>query len=225
MYHRWSQITFLHWRYPAEVVRALVPDSLTVETFDGTAWVGLTPFRMEDARMPGVPALPWLSSFPETNCRTYVRDRRGRSGIWFLSLDAGRLAAAVGGRATYWLPYFWSDMSVCAEGGHRRYRCHRRWPGPDEVRCDVDVAVGAALAEDEYDEPAHFLTARYRLFTMVAGRLAAAETEHPAWPLQHAELISLDQNVLQAAGLPAPDSAPTLHASPGVSVRVGMWNW
>jgi uncharacterized protein YqjF (DUF2071 family) len=93
------------------------------------------------------------------------------------------------------------------------------------VRCDVDVAVGAALAEDEYDEPAHFLTARYRLFTMVAGRLAAAETEHPAWPLQHAELISLDQNVLQAAGLPAPDSAPTLHASPGVSVRVGMWNW
>lgn len=225
MYHRWSQMTFLHWRYPVEVVRALVPGSLTVETFDGTAWVGLTPFRMEDARMPGMPAVPWLSSFPETNCRTYVRDGRGRSGIWFLSLDAGRLAAAVGGRAGYWLPYFWSDMSVRAEGGRRRYRCRRRWPGPEGARCDADVAVGEALTEDERDEQAHFLTARYRLFTMVTGRLAAAETEHPAWPLQHAQLISLDQDLLQAAGLPAPDSAPIVHASPGVAVRVGMWRW
>ncbi|MGN9843192.1 YqjF family protein [Nonomuraea sp. H19] len=225
MYHRWSQMTFLHWRYPAEVVRALVPDSLTVETFDGTAWVGLTPFLMDDARMPGIPALPWLSSFPETNCRTYVRDSRGRSGIWFLSLDAGRLAAAVGGRAGYWLPYFWSDMSVRTGSDSRQYRCRRRWPGPEGVRCDVDVAVGTTLAEDERDELAHFLTARYCLFTMVAGRLAAAETEHPAWPLQHARLITLDQNVLQAAGLPAPDSAPILHASPGVAVRVGMWSW
>ncbi|MBN6057396.1 DUF2071 domain-containing protein, partial [Nonomuraea sp. RK-328] len=222
MYHRWSQITFLHWRYPVEAVRALVPESLTVETFDGTAWVGLTPFRMDDVRTPGLPALPRLSSFPETNCRTYVRDGRGRSGIWFLSLDAGRLAAAVGGRAGYWLPYFWSDMSVRTEGDRRRYRCRRRWPGPAGARCDVDVRMGAALAEDEL---AHFLTARYRLFSVVAGRLAAAEVEHPPWPLRHARLTGLDQNVLQAAGLPAPDGDPVLHASPGVPVRVGMWSW
>jgi hypothetical protein len=225
MYHRWAQMTFLHWRYPADVVRELVPDSLTVETFDGTAWVGLTPFLMKDARIPGMPALPWLSSFPETNCRTYVRDTRGRAGIWFLSLDAGRLAAAVGGRAGYWLPYFWSDMSVSTEGGRRRYRCRRRWPSADEVRCDADVALGATPAAAEGDELAHFLTARYRLFTVVAGRLAAAETEHPPWPLQDARLIGLDQNVLQAAGLPAPDGDPILHASPGVAVRVGMWRW
>ncbi|NUW42558.1 DUF2071 domain-containing protein [Nonomuraea rhodomycinica] len=225
MYQRWSQITFLHWRYPVEAVRALVPESLTVETFDGTAWVGLTPFRMDDVRTPGLPVLPWLSSFPETNCRTYVRDERGRPGIWFLSLDAGRLAAAVGGRAGYWLPYFWSDMSVRTEGDRRRYRCRRRWPGPDGVRCDVDVRMGPALAEDEQDELAHFLTARYRLFSVVAGRPAAAEVEHPDWPLRHARLTGLDQNVLQAAGLPAPDGDPVLHASPGVPVRVGMWSW
>ncbi|NUW35995.1 DUF2071 domain-containing protein [Nonomuraea sp. SMC257] len=116
-------------------------------------------------------------------------------------------------------------MSVHTAGDRRRYRCRRRWPGPDGVRCDVDVRIGAALAEDERDEPAHFLTARYRLFSVVAGRLAAAEVEHPDWPLRHARLTGLDQNVLQAAGLPAPDGDPVLHASPGVPVRVGMWSW
>ncbi|MEU4547082.1 YqjF family protein [Nonomuraea dietziae] len=225
MYHRWSDITFVHWRFPPDVVQALVPGSLKVETFDGTAWVGLTPFLMEGVRAPGTPALPWLSRFPETNLRTYVRDARGRSGIWFLSMEAGRLPAALGGRAGYWLPYFWSDMSVRTDGSLRRYRSRRYWPGPAGARCDVDVETGPDLAEDERDELAHFLTARFRLFTVVAGRLASAEVEHPPWPLRHARLARLDQDLVRVAGLPAPDQAPLLHASPGVPVRVGLWSW
>ncbi|MEV2270003.1 YqjF family protein [Nonomuraea africana] len=225
MYHHWSNITFVHWRYPRTLVQSLVPDSLTVETFDGAAWVGLTPFLMEDVRMPGLPAVPWLSRFPETNLRTYVRDARGRSGIWFLSMEAGQLPAALGGRAGYWLPYFWSDMSVETDGGLWRYRSRRRWPGPIGARCDGDVEIGAELAEGERDELAHFLTARFLLFTLVAGRLAAAEVEHPPWPLRHARLARLDQDLLRVAGLPAPDHPPLLHASRGVPVRVGMWSW
>jgi uncharacterized protein YqjF (DUF2071 family) len=225
MYHRWSRITFIHWRYRPEQVQALLPAQLTVETFDGAAWVGLTPFLMRGARVPGVPALPWLSTFPETNLRTYVRDARGRTGIWFLSLDAGRLAAALGGRGGYWLPYFWSDMSVATKDGHTRYRCRRRLPGPVGARCDVDVEMGVPLVERERDELAHFLTARFRLFSLVAGRLAAAQVEHPPWPLHHAHLEGLDQNLIQAARLAAPEGQPVVHASPGVPVRVGMWNW
>jgi uncharacterized protein YqjF (DUF2071 family) len=48
---------------------------------------------MEGVRAPLVPSVPWLSRFPEINVRTYVRDDQGRSGIWFLSLDAARLPA------------------------------------------------------------------------------------------------------------------------------------
>ncbi|MER7431631.1 DUF2071 domain-containing protein [Nonomuraea rubra] len=225
MYQRWSRMTFVHWRYRPEQVQALLPAQLRVETFDGAAWVGLTCFLMRDVRVPGVPALPWLSTFPETNVRTYVRDARGRTGIWFFSLDAGRLPAALGGRGGFWLPYFWSDMSVDGENGHTRYRCRRRLPGPVGARCDVDVEAGVPLAERERDELAHFLTARFRLFSLVAGRLAAAQVEHPPWPLHHARLIGLDQSLVQAAGLPAPDGQPVLHASPGVRTRVGMWRW
>jgi uncharacterized protein YqjF (DUF2071 family) len=141
-----------------------------------------------------------------------------------LSLDAARLPAVLAARAGYWLPYFWSEMSVTASGSRWVYRCRRRWPSPT-ARCDAEVELGAPLAESERDELAHFLTARHRLFTVVAGRLAAAEAEHPPWPLQHARLVRLDQDLLAAAGLPAPDHDALLHASPGVSVRIGMWHF
>jgi uncharacterized protein len=112
MYHHWTWITFLHWRYPPDTVQSKLPATVTVETCDGAAWIGVTPFLMRGVRVPGLPAVPWLSEFPETNVRTYVRDRLGRTGIWFLSLDAARLPAVLAARAGYALPYYWSDMST-----------------------------------------------------------------------------------------------------------------
>lgn len=223
MYHQWNRITFLHWRYPPGVVQSFLPAGLTADTCDGTAWVGLTPFLMEGVRPPGLPPLPWLSRFGEINVRTYVRDTRGRRGIWFLSLDAARLPAVLAARASFRLPYFWSDIRVESAGNRIGYRCRRRRAG--NARCDAEVELGAPLAETERDELAEFLTARYRLFAVVAGRLAAAEAEHPRWPLRHAAVLGLDQNLLAAAGLPAPAGDPLAHASPGVAVRIGMWHF
>ncbi|SCF03382.1 hypothetical protein GA0074695_3004 [Micromonospora viridifaciens] len=224
MYHRWSWITFIHWRCPPSVLQPLLPPGLAVETCDGSAWVGLTPFLMQGVRAPALPAVPWLSAFPETNVRTYVRDRRGRRGIWFLSLDAARLPAVLAARATYRLPYYWSNMTVRVSGEQISYRCSRRWPGPRRLHCAVDVGLGPPLREAERDELAHFLTARYRLFTVIGGRLAAAEAEHPEWPLRRAELLRLDQDLLSGPPLPAPPGEPLLHASLGVPVRVGRWH-
>jgi uncharacterized protein YqjF (DUF2071 family) len=225
MYHQWNWISFIHWRYPVAVVQPMVPAGLTVEAFDGSAWIGLTPFLMEGVRAPGVPAVPWLSRFPEINVRTYVRDGRGRSGIWFLSLDAARLPAVLAARASYRLPYFWSDMAVRVSDGRLEYRSRRRLPPLRRARCHAEVALGAPLDEPARDQLAHFLTARFRLFTVIAGRIAAAEAEHDDWPLHHGELRRLDQNLVQSAGLPPPIGSPLVHASAGVPVRIGMWHW
>jgi uncharacterized protein len=222
MHQQWNRITFLHWRYPPEVVQSFLPDGLTADTRDGTAWIGLTPFLMQGVRPPGLPGLPWLSTFGEVNVRTYVRDARDQPGIWFLSLDAGRLPAVLAARAGYRLPYFWSEVRVAATGNRTRYRCRRRLAS---ARCDAEVELGAPLAGTGRDELAEFLTARYRLFTVAAGRLAAAEAEHRPWPLYHATVLSLEENLLAAAGLPAPADDPLAHASPGVPVRVGMWHY
>jgi uncharacterized protein YqjF (DUF2071 family) len=99
-----------------------------------------------------------------------------------------------------------------------------RWPGSRGPGCHAEVEIGAALDATEEDELTHFLTARYRLFTVVAGRLVAAEVQHPPWPLHHAEVVALDQDLVQSAGLAVPDERPLVHASPGVPVRVGMWH-
>jgi len=222
MCQSWRDITFLHWPYPAEVVQALLPAGLTVEECDGSAWVGLLPFLMDGVRAPGVPALPWLSRFPETNVRTYVRGPDGRTGIWFFSLDAARLPAVLAGRVGYGLPYVWSRMSVQADGAIRAYRSHRhRDPA---AHCAVTVHIGAALTVPEQTPLDRYLTARHRLYSVVAGRLVTAEAEHPPWPLRRARVTELSQTLLEAAGLPSPTGEPVAHASTGVRVRIGRWH-
>ena len=143
MVQHWEELTFIHWRYPADVVQKALPAGLEVETFDGSAWVGLIPFAMR-VRLPGSPSVPWVSEFPETNVRTYVRGPDGERGIWFFSLDAARLGAVVTARTTYRLPYFWSRMRVAGSGGGRArtYHCRRRWPGPRSATSHVVTAVG-----------------------------------------------------------------------------------
>ena len=223
MLHRWDRMTFLHWRYEPAVVRRLLPDALQLETFEGAAWVGLLPFLMRGVRPPGLPPAPWLSQFPETNVRTYVRGPDGQSAIWFFSLDASRLPAVLGARAGYALPYFWSKMAVRLGGGEIAYRGRRRWPGPRGAGYRVRVEPGEPFDLVELGPLDHFLTARHVLYTVIAGRLAYAHAEHPPWPLARARLLELDQELVQAAGLPAPEGAPLPHFSPGVDVRIGAW--
>ena len=48
--------------------------------------------------------------------RTYVRGPDGTVGVWFLSLDAARLAPVVVARRHFHLPYYWSSMSLEVNG-------------------------------------------------------------------------------------------------------------
>src|SRR5687767_12761543 len=159
----WDELTFLHWRYPAAEVQALLPPGLAVETCDGSAWVGLVPFFLR-VGLPGVRPVPWASEFAETNVRTYVRSRDGKSGIWFFSLDAARLGAVLVARASYRLPYFWSQMRLEHTGTSIRYDCRRRWPGPRGAHSRAHIEIGERYAPQALSELDHFLTARWALF-------------------------------------------------------------
>ncbi len=215
MFQGWRRLTFLHWRYRPEVIRPLVPDALELDLFDGAAWVALTPFILTELRPPGLPALPWISQFPEMNVRTYVRGPDGGRGIWFFSLEADRLAAVLGARISYGLPYRWAEMRIRDGAGDIEYKS-RRHVGPGQA--NIAIRPGAAIRPDELS---CFLTARFRLYTRLAGSLAFAPVDHPPWPLQSATVLRLEQNVLQHSGLPPAQGEPLAYFSPGVYVRVG----
>jgi uncharacterized protein len=222
MVHRWDQLTFLHWSYDPAAVQAVLPEGLTVETFDGRAWVGLVPFAMQ-VTLPDRGPVPWLSRFPETNVRTYVVAADGTAGIWFLSLDAARLAAVVTARSGYRLPYFWSSMQLSEVDSVTTYRSRRRWPrrSRDDATCDVVVEAGQPFAAHELSDLDHWLTARWRLFIDEPRGMRRILARHDPWPLHHCEVRHLDQTLVQAAGLPAPQGPPLAHWSPGVEVRIG----
>ena len=215
MYQNWESLTFLHWRVSPEVVRGPLPRGLELDTYDGSAWVGLTPFLLTGLRPPGMPAVPLISRFPEMNVRTYVRGPDGERGIWFFSLEADRLAAVAGARLAYRLPYRWAEMRVRRDSDEVTYRSRRHF-GSGEA--DIAVRIGTAIRPNEHEL---FLTARFRLYTLIAGRLSFAQVDHPPWPLHAARLERFHETVIEHSGLPRMTGQPLVHYSPGVHVRVG----
>jgi len=220
MRQRWERLTFLHWPFQAADVQRLLPDGLQIETYDGAAWVGLVPFYMRVAT-PGGRRVPWVSNFCETNVRTYVCDGAGRSGIWFFSLDASRLGVVVTARVTpYRLPYFWSSMRLGERGNQITY-LSRRWAGPRPATSRLRIGIGAPIAPADVTALEHFLTARWMLFNVTGGRPVSARACHQPWPLHRAQALVLEDHLLTAAGLPAPEGEPLAHYSPGVDVAIG----
>jgi hypothetical protein len=220
---RWDSLTFLHWPFSGGEVQRLLPRGLRPDLWEGRAWVGLTPFLMTAARVGTRALLPVVSRFPETNLRTYVRGPDGGDGIWFLSLDAPRLAFVLAMRATLGLPYLWADMSVRHEGDHIVYRSRRRSGFAPPASSRIVVRPGRSIPEERLGDFEHYLTGRWFAYSAAHGRLWSTPVVHRSWPLARAEVIEIHDDIMQAAALPAPMTPPVVHFSPGVvDVRVGL---
>jgi uncharacterized protein len=221
MHMKWDELTFIHHRFEPFQVQRLLPPGLTVDTYEGQAWVSLVPFTMR-ITLPGDRVrLPFIGRFPETNVRTYVTAPDGTQGIWFFSLDAGSVLATLGGRGGYRLPYMWSDMSVVRRGDVMDYDCRRRFPGPRGAASQVTTVIGTPYRPDELTELDHWLSARWRLYSMMFGRLWGAHAVHEAWPMRQATLTRYDDSLVRASGLSYPSDEPIVQYADRVSVRIG----
>ena len=213
----WASVAFVHWRVDRQALLPLVPDELEIAERDGSAWVSLVLFCASDTRPP-LPGSPTLPPFAETNLRTYVRTEDGREGIWFLSLEAASSVTAAGGSAVYGVPYHLADATVEIAADTRRYRS-RRTDG--RAGHDLTVRAGPWFTSDERTDLDDWLTGRWRAFSTNAGVLLQVHVEHEAWPLRHATLVDLEEDVLASVGLTRPATAPLVHASEEVHVRLG----
>lgn len=217
----WHDLLFMHWPIPVSSIRPLVPPSLEIETFDGSAWLGIVPFRMTGVRhrlMPGIVA----SRFPEINVRTYVR-HEGKAGVWFFSLDAADWIAVQVARRFYHLPYRYAQMSAHQVDGTIHYSS-RRSIAAGEMKAEF-VSVYRPIAPVFHaagDSLEHFLTERYCLFSEGAGgRIYRGDIHHEPWPLQNAEAEVRINSMTVPLGLKIPDTRPILHFA--AQLKVVAW--
>ena len=217
MTQSWTKLTYLHWPYPPEAVAPLLPAGTRPDVIGGVTWIGLIAFVMRDVSLLGTPPIPYLSNFLETNVRAYAIDDAGRRSVVFFSLDASRALPVAFARASYRIPYIWSHMRARQDGDECTYFTRRRRGGPSSR---FSVRAGAPVAEPTALD--HFLTARWGLHSRWYGITSYVPIVHEPWPLRRAELLDLDDGLVQAAGLPAPAGDPHVLYSEGVHVRLGL---
>jgi len=206
-----SNLLFLHWPMDPATVRAHLPKTLTIDTYKGQAWVGLTPFQMAGVRPVAAPTVPGLSSFLELNLRTYVT-HHGHRGVHFFSLDASNPIAVWLARKFFHLPYFRAHMHCTEEDGRHHFVSQRDHRGAPTAKFDCTWSAGPPLDRRRGGAWIDFLTERNELFVQYRGRVFSSAVEHQRWALCEAAVHSLQATIFEAAGLPPPTESPLAHS-------------
>ena len=216
MRQTWNDLLFAHWPLMPGYLRSFVPQTLSLDLFDGSAWLAVTPFHMTSVRPRSTPPLPWLSAFPELNVRTYVV-HKGTPGVFFFSLDAGRLLAVWAARYGYLLPYFHANMRTTHEGEEILYSC-RRLKATAEFR--GRYRPNGPIRQRHKGSLEHFLTERYCLFTVRGSGVYRGDIHHIPWPLQDAEAEIDINSMAKAAGIELPEAKPLLNFARKLEVLI-----
>lgn len=215
---RWRSLLFLHWPVDAELLRELVPSSLDLDLWEGTAYVGLVPFAMEGVR-PIWASEHLAFEFLETNVRTYVHVGGEDPGVYFFSLDAASLIAVSVARMGWGLPYHYSEMQLAPHGNTWNYSVDRVWG--DRPRLRVSYETGEHLGASKPGTLEHFLVERYFLHLEKGGRVWSGRVHHPPYPVQRAHVLDVHDELIAATGLPPVVGPPELvHYAAGVDVDI-----
>ncbi len=223
MHQKWGKLLFMHWRIDQKLLRPLIPKELEIDTFDGSAWIAVAAFTMWDIRAlpPFLPPVPGLSAAHELNVRTYVY-LDNVPGVWFFSLDCNSAAAVLAARAFYHLPYYNAEIQLteknASEDRFEDYSLVRSDSPPAEFHSSWKI--GEKLATSEPGSLEFFLTERYCLYSAHDSNLYRARIHHLPWPLQKAELVSLNSSMIESHGLLTPQGDPLLHYCEELSVDI-----
>jgi uncharacterized protein len=209
MTQSWHDLLFAHWRVDVSEVRRAVPAAFDLDLFNGDAWLGVVPFYMTNVGLRTTPALPWISTFPELNVRTYVRVA-DQPGVYFFSLDAACWLAVAMARAFLNLPYYAADMTVERRRNGLRYESARRTRQPAEFKANYEPTGEPFVASTGSIE--YFLTERYCLYHHTRrGHPYRLDIHHPPWSLQMARAEIIVNSMAAAHDVTLNGSPALLH--------------
>jgi len=220
MIQKWHDLLFMHWRVEPHEIRHLIPAGLELDTFDGSAWVGVVPFRMSGVRYRWTTPIPSASAFAELNVRTYVT-REDKPGVWFFSLDAGSALAVWAARRYFHLPYFRSQFALSKSNGDSiDYRSRRTHGGAPSADLRVSYRPTGTIFHAQPCSIEYFLTERYCLYAFDGHRIFRGEIDHEPWSLQPAEAQIKLNTMAAASAIALPNEKPLIHFSRYQYVRV-----
>ncbi len=229
-FHTWSKLLFVHWRFSPHEIADLLPSRLTLDTFDGSAWIGLVPFHMSGVRPWWMPSVPGVSAFHETNVRTYVHLDGEEPGVWFFSLDASSSLAVRIARWKWRLNYFRANMQLRATAGKVHYQSERLWPGPVGPGTVIEAETGDLIGALDKDMPPgqavpgtleHFLVERYVLYAQGhQDELLRGRVHHQPYPLREARLLEMQETLLKQSGIKTHGEPDHVAYSDGVDVEI-----
>ncbi|RQG94097.1 YqjF family protein [Natrarchaeobius chitinivorans] len=214
----WRRLLFENWPVDPETVAAHVPDGLSVDEYDGAAWLSVVPFTNVAVRPDGVPKRFGIR-LPEINLRTYVT-RDGDPAVYFFSLDAQGVASVLGARLFHHLPYYYARISLEWRAGRTQFSSRRLHPGARPAEYEATYwPTGEPISAPE-DPLARFLVERYRFYTEAPdGTVRYTDVEHEPWTLYPAAAEVETNTVLSANGFDVPTAEPVYYYSPGLEVR------
>ena len=207
----WHDLIFAHWAVDAVALRPLIPAALELDTFDGTAWLGIVPFRMTGIRLRGCPPIPTTTAFAELNVRTYVT-AGGKPGIWFFSLDAASALAVTVARRFWHLPYFSARMSCVADDEAVSYQSQRTRPDRPIAQFAATYRPVGPPAFAAPGSQEHFFTERYCLYARHhRGTILRGDIHHAPWPLQLAKAEIRSNSMAEPLGITLAGPPQHLH--------------
>jgi uncharacterized protein YqjF (DUF2071 family) len=208
-------LLFANWPADPAVVADHLPESLSVDTYDGSAWFTAIALRNVDARPRGLPRALGFD-LPEVNLHAAVTCE-GTPGIYYFSVDVAGLLGTIGPRILHHAPYHYANVRMRTEGDRVRFSCRRRHPGSRPLRFDARYGPSGPELDAPDGSLTRFLAERHRFFSEAPdGSVRSAAIHHEPWPLYPAAATVERNTLFRANGFDDPPADPLCYYSPGV---------
>lgn len=208
-HQEWKHTLFVHYRIPVELLRPHVPDELTIEEYDGSAWIGIVSFEAAENKIRLASGISVVPSFLELNVRTYV-NYEGERGVYFLTMDANSLTAVKGARWLTSLPYYEAIMNIRTSQNGCDFTSIRKGKEKDSAVFTVSAASKESVYPAIQYPLTEFLMERYALFTTIKGELYKGPIEHGVWQVKDAEIEVYNNSLFDFIGGFTPEE-PVVH--------------
>ncbi|MBM9548644.1 DUF2071 domain-containing protein [Leptospira sp. 201903074] len=209
-YQEWNDVIFLHYPIEEKIVRDLVPRSLELDSFDGSFWISVVAFSMNEIHTRHTFPLQYFSNFHEVNLRTYVKNNN-KPGVFFLSIEAEK-----------WIPTLIANLLSGLPYQHSKITRASNTYSLNGKRGKVEIKYNVTNPQNKPERIDLWLTERYCLYKGTKEDSIPLEIHHKPWELYGIDIRSLDIEYKQFDCIVDFQHPILCHYSPGV--KVVAWN-